>query len=110
MSRPNEATSLIHRILGLQPGTAPLWLCAADACIGLDVPVLALGGATAVGVIFFRHQPVIALLLIALCVVIAITLILPFDTCERKARARRRQQEEASLRRTSTNHERESHS
>ena len=33
--------SLLHRLLGLTPGYAPMWVCSRDSCLGIDIFAIA---------------------------------------------------------------------
>jgi hypothetical protein len=90
--RSADERSLLHRVFRAEPGAVPFWLCSSDACLGLDLPHGVVMCAIGAAVIYFWEQPLLALVAVGLITAVATTFLLPFDVCERKARARRRQE------------------
>lgn len=82
---------MLHRLLRVPPGEVPRWLCSSNTCTGVDAPLVLIMCAIGVSVWLFRESPTFALASIGVVLACAFALILPFETCERKARAKKRQ-------------------
>jgi hypothetical protein len=86
--------SWLHRVLHINPGLLPRWVCSYNRC-GAGVNAFsALGSLMIVAaIILFRISLVAALALVALSALYGWFVVLPFEACESSARARRRRNE-----------------
>src|SRR5437762_2298500 len=84
--------SWIHRALHIRPGEAPFWLCSRSACAGLDLLKAIALAIPGTGLVIFYDRPAVVWGSMAIMVAFVLAVVVPFERCERKARARRRQQ------------------
>ncbi len=85
--------SFVHRLLRIQPGSAPEFLKSRDECLGMDLPT-ALGSAGLFGtMMLFTVLPVLAVALVVVFAPAYFMMVMPFDSAERLARARKRRNE-----------------
>ena len=85
--------SWLHRFLRIEPGRAPWWVCSRDSCAGIDVLSFVGSLISLLAMLLCRAHALVAAALAILTVMFAIYAMIPFETCERRARARRRRNE-----------------
>jgi hypothetical protein len=90
-----ENASWVHRVLRIQPGEAPSWLCSHDACIGISLFGLLAASIPGVSLIFFLESLMINCVALVIGGLFVLVVVEPFERCERNARALRRQREDA---------------
>ena len=98
-AKPCDNRSWLHRVLRIQAGDAPAWLWSPDNCDRLDVPHLVLGLIPISALLLYRYSAIVSAIvcyfLLAVSAVLAVAVMMPFDECERNARALRRQREDS---------------
>ena len=85
--------SWVHRILRIKPGRVPKWVCSPSSCAGLDLLSVVGSAVLLFALLLSRTSVVPAVALAVLLVWYVIFVMIPFESCERSARARRRRNE-----------------
>ena len=85
--------SWLHRFLRIKPGRVPKWVGSPSSCGGLDL--FSIVGAVILFLALFlcRTSILLAAALVILLVLFIIFAMMPFEACERLARARHRRNE-----------------
>lgn len=85
--------SLLHRMIGVQPGCVPRWVSSAGGCARIDAISFSQSVVLVAAIVAWPQSLMLAIVL-SLCIVVFILLFqLPFESVERLARARRRRGE-----------------
>jgi cobalamin biosynthesis protein CobD/CbiB len=85
--------SWLHSLLRIAPGRTPKWVCSPNSCTGLDFLSIVCALIFILAIFLAYTHLMLAATIVALLVLFVAAVMMPFEACERTARARRRRNE-----------------